>query len=138
VVIVLGIPGDRILKLHENSESWHLVFDDARVQMIQIDFRLGLLIADKSGTAQIYIESPFSMRLSCREWVRIFPERPETLSPILSLVNKPVLEAQAENDGTLTLKFDGDHKICIVSDQQYEAWQLSCGSKTLVGGLNIK
>jgi hypothetical protein len=102
--------------------------------MIQIDFRLGLLIADDSGTAQLHIETAFNFQLLDGEQVQVTPEKAETISPVLSLANQPVLEIRAGNDGSLSLVFDGGRKMHVAPSEQYEAWQLSCGRKLLVSG----
>jgi hypothetical protein len=130
----MGIQGDSILDLCENSAGWRLAFDSARVQMIQVDFRLGLLIADESGTAQIHIESPFKFQLPDGEWVRIVPEKAETISPILSLANRFVFGVLAGNDGALSIKFDGGYEMQVPPGEQYESWQLAYGRKLLVSG----
>ena len=46
------------MELRDDKDGWQLVLQDGFVQLIQIDFRLGLFLSDNSHKAQLYIASP--------------------------------------------------------------------------------
>ena len=41
------------MELRDEKDGWHLSLQDGLVQLIQIDFRLGLFLSDASGKAQL-------------------------------------------------------------------------------------
>jgi Family of unknown function (DUF6188) len=112
------------MKLIEESAGWRLSFSSGTLQMIKIDFRLGLLLRDGAETAEVTVETPFGLtgpgvNVSCS------PEIPESLAPVLMLVNKEVTEIAIQSSGHMTLSFKSGSIISVGPNDSYEAWQIS-------------
>lgn len=113
------------MKLHDEQKGWRLELDeDGVVQLIQIDFRVGLFISDKSGRVQLFIESSFTM-ITPRERYVLIPEDTSSLEPVLTLFNAKVLAIYINETGELIVEFGNGVSIEIHPDDSYEAWQLS-------------
>lgn len=113
------------MKLRDEENGWRLEFDeDGVVQLIQIDFRLGLFISDKSGEAQLFIETPFEMNTPQGRHVLV-PEDTPSLEPALTLFSAKVVRVSIRETGGLTVEFKKDVSIEVYPDDKYEAWQLS-------------
>jgi hypothetical protein len=54
------------MELKDQKDSWHLAFQDGLLQLIQIDFRLGLFLSDASGQTQLFVETPCRLRVRLR------------------------------------------------------------------------
>lgn len=58
---------------------------------------------------------------------------PVSASTICGLLGKPIIQAQSEENGTLTLKFLGGSVFTIYDDdKQYESYQIKHGDKLIV------
>lgn len=113
------------MKLRDDEKGWCLGLDeDGVVQLIQIDFRVGLLISDKSGEARLLIETPFTMNTTGERSVLI-PEDAPSLAPVLALFNAKVMAISIKNTGRLIVEFGNGVSIEVHPDDKYEAWQLS-------------
>lgn len=71
-----------MMTLTETSDSWHLALRAGRVQMIQIDFRLGLLFADGQDSSWLHIETECKLKDGRAEALFV-PEQARTVAPIL-------------------------------------------------------
>lgn len=118
------------MELHEEAERWSLKFAQAQIQMIQIDFRLALLLAEGSDHAWLTIGSPCTLKDGARE-VSLVPEQAESLAPILALFNAAATGMSIEKSGRLILSL-GDSILNVAPDEAYEAWELACS----IGGAN--
>ena len=113
------------MELREERDGWRFSLDSGFVQLIQIDFRLGLCLADTSGTAQLYIETECRLNGGSSE-VLLTPANPSTLAPVLPLFNRKVVTATIRKTGQLKVEFGGGYTLQVEPDNSYEAWQLGC------------
>lgn len=120
------------MELRNEKDGWYLAFrDDGRVQLIQIDFRLGLFLSDASGEAQLYVETPCRLK-GPETIVSLIPAEPLSLAPALGLFNTKVSGVAIRNTGQLNVQF-GDHcSLEVDPDDAYEAWQLGCSDGFLL------
>jgi Family of unknown function (DUF6188) len=101
------------------------------LRLVKIDFRVTLVVSDRSATIEICIEIPFSIAdggavSACA------PENPESLVPILSLVNSQVNLIQARTSGELGVRFASGATIKVAPDPSFEAWQLATSTELLI------
>jgi hypothetical protein len=111
------------MELIEENSGWRLAFRSGTVQLMKIDFRLGLLLRDGADTAELYVETPFRLIGSGTDATCV-PEDPESLAPALSLVNKKIIEIRISNSGSMTTNFESGVSINVDPHGAYEAWQL--------------
>jgi hypothetical protein len=111
------------MELKEEYYGWHLVFQQALVQLIRIDFKLGLVLVDGTDSAELYVETPFRLIGSGTD-VLCVPEEPTTLAPILPLVNAAVKGVMIKKSGYISVDFESGLSIKVDPDASYEAWQL--------------
>jgi Family of unknown function (DUF6188) len=111
------------MELIEENYGWRISFCDGTVQLIKIDFRLGLLLIDGAHTADLYFETPFHLICSGIDSCCV-PDKPESLAASLSLVNKKVNEVRIENSGHMVVDFEAGTSIKVDPHPSYEAWQI--------------
>jgi len=113
------------LELRDDKDGWQLVLQDGFVQLIQIDFRLGLFLSDNSHKAQLYIASP--CRLTGQEANALLnPEESSSLAPALPLFNARVTGISIRHTGHLRVQFGDGRVLEVTPDDAYEAWELGC------------
>ena len=115
------------MELRDQKDGWQLLLQDGTVQLIQIDFRLGLFLSDTSATAQLYVETPCRLKGTGVE-VSITPSESSSLAPILPFFNAKVIGVVIQKTGQLKLRFGDGHILEVDPDDSYEAWQLGCPS----------
>jgi hypothetical protein len=115
------------LQLRDESGGWNLTLQDGAVQLIQIDFRLGLFLSDASGNAQLYIETPCRLKGAEGE-VWLTPNESHSLAPVLPLFNAKVAGVAIQKTGQLQVEFGDGRTLLVEPDKSYEAWQLGCSS----------
>jgi len=122
------------MNLVDGSDGWFVAMDGGRVQRIEIDFRLGLLFGDKTGTASLYIETSCYLRGRGPE-ILLTPDEPSSLSPILPFFNAPVAGVAIRKSGQLVVMFDDESSLVVDPDEAFESWQMgSTGAFLLVCG----
>lgn len=114
------------MDLTENLEGWQLSFREGWVQLIQVDFRLGLFFSDGRETAQLHIGAP--CRISNVDLDILDPSRPLTLAPALTLFNAEVRSVTIGRTGKLTVEFGDQRTLEVHPNGPCEAWEL--GSPT--------
>jgi Family of unknown function (DUF6188) len=115
------------MKLNEDKEGWLLGLEEGRLGYIHIDFRLGLDVTDKSGTASVIIETPCHLSSASGEMV-LKPAETKSLAPVLELFNVAVEGISIRKAGHLRLVFGNGASITVEPDEMYEAWQIGCPS----------
>ena len=119
------------MELKEQGKDWCLTARDATVNLIQIDFRLSLFLADPQNEATIVIETP--CRLKTRDTsVVLRPAETSTLAPILPFFNARVTGVAIRSTGALKLYFRGGPTLEVDADPNYEAWQLASSTMGLL------
>jgi hypothetical protein len=99
--------GSPQIELKEQGKGWRLAFRDASVHLIQIDFRLSLLLLDPPNEATVIIETP--CRLKTRDTSVVLRARePSTLAPILRFFNTSVTGLSIRRMGALRMEFRVD------------------------------
>ena len=112
------------MKFEEQDTGWSLLLERGQVQMIQIDFRLSLLVSDgPADKAWIHIERSCKLRRGSVDELLV-PEKSVTLAPVLSLFGAEVCAVIISKVGGLEIKFGNDQCLVVGPDQTYEAWQL--------------
>jgi hypothetical protein len=113
------------MELRDEKDGWQLSLQDGLVQLIQIDFRLGLFLSDASGKAQLYVEAPCHLRGPDVD-VALTPAESSSLAPVLPLFNAKVTSVAIRNTGQLKVQFGDSCSLEVDPDDAYEAWQLGC------------
>ena len=127
----IGGPAEHkaVMELRDSRDGWTISLRGGRVQMIQIDFRLSLLISDGTDEAWLHIET--------RSWLRagptkrlLEPGQSESLAPILPFFNATVENIEITKSGRLTVRFQKDSYLAVEADAAYEAWQVGCSRES--------
>src|SRR6185295_2833438 len=96
------------MNLRDETDGWYLALQDGRVQCIQIDFRLGLLVSDAQDKAQVYVGTPCRLRGANID-VALDPGEPSSLAPVLPLFNASVTGIAIRKTGQLNVQFGTGH-----------------------------
>jgi hypothetical protein len=113
------------MELRSEKDGWSLAFQDGFVQLIQVEFRLGMFLSDASGTAKLYVETPCRLKGLDAD-MPLTPEHSSSLAPALSLFNAQVIDAAIQKTGHLRVRFGDGRSLEVDPDDAYEAWQLGC------------
>jgi hypothetical protein len=113
------------MELQASDLGWTISLRDATVHQVQVDFRLGLLIANQSDWMQVHIESPLRLIEPGKPEIRLTPNDYPTLGPALVLFTRAVTRIDASRSGHLTVRFAGGCVIDVEPDEAYEAWQIT-------------
>jgi hypothetical protein len=111
------------MKLNRETDGWHIEFTNARVQLIQIDFRLNFQISEDSDEAWAHIETAGKLKTGAFE-VPFVPENTRSLAPFLDLFNIEVASMRITKTGKLTFEFSNMQLLEVCADEAYEAWQV--------------
>jgi hypothetical protein len=114
----------RTMKLNRETDGWHLEFINARVQLIQIDFRLSFLVSEDSDEAWAHIETAGKLKTGAFK-VPFVPENTRSLAPFLDLFNIGVTSMQITQAGKLTFEFSNKQLLEVCANEAYEAWQVA-------------
>jgi len=115
------------MELRDDKDGWNLRMREGLVQLIQIDFRIGLLLSDSSGQAQLHIETPCRLKSPEADLV-LTPTNSLSLAPLLGLFNSAVNSLVIKKTGQLTIEFDRYRTLEVDPSGAYEAWQLGCSN----------
>ena len=117
------------MRLEEEHNGWALALERGRVEMIQIDFRLSLLVSDgPNDRCWLRIETLSKFRTAEKQTL-IVPERSATLAPALSLFNVEVTAINIARVGHLEVTFGNGDRLEVAPDESYEAWQVECSTR---------
>lgn len=115
------------MELKQDQDGWDISFKDGRVQLIQIDFRLSLLVSDGSDKLWLRVETPGRLKSGMTE-TPILPAHSVTLVPVLPLFYAVVCSVRAARAGSLVIEFQHDVSLRVAPDEAYEAWQVECST----------
>jgi hypothetical protein len=115
----------KTMTFKEDNDGWSCTLANSRLQMIQIDFRVSLLISNGIEKAWVHIETAGKLKSDGQEAVFV-PEDTQSLAPILRLFNTEVIGINIKKTGKLTIEFERSCVLEVAPDQSYEAWQVSC------------
>jgi len=115
------------MELRDTHCGWSFTFQNCGVQLILIDFRLGLSMSDGADELRLEIGSQCHLSQSGTDIV-LFPEETPSVAPVLSLFKAIVLGIEIQRGGKLTINFDGDRYLFVEPDSKYEALELGCPS----------
>ena len=74
---------------------------------------------------ELQVEEPFVLLTERADSLRVDPEgSPDLLAPLLNLLRKPVLRAEAFGDGRLNIVLAENYEMRIPSGHKYESWML--------------
>jgi Family of unknown function (DUF6188) len=119
------------MEFSKKNDGWHFLFVEGMLGLVKIDFRLTLVVSDRSETIEICIETPFTITDSGADFACV-PENPVSLGPILSLVNSQVDFIEATTSGELSVRFATGATINVAPDPSFEAWQLATSTELLI------
>lgn len=114
-----------MIQLHENREAWTFACQSCEVQMVQIDFRLSLRIADADNSVRTDISNQCILKSGGKEFL-LDPEQPESLAPILSFFNEPVKSVVLAKTGHLAIEFVNGGILKVEPMERFEAWEVGC------------
>lgn len=115
------------MQLQNEDDFWNFTFENCEVQIILIDFRLGLIMSENTDELRLEIGSQCHLNQSGVDTLLI-PEETTSLAPVLSLFRAKVLEIEIQRTGKLSIRFEEGRSLYIVPDPDYEAWELGCPS----------
>jgi hypothetical protein len=115
------------MKLKDTNDGWYLELHNGLVQLIQIDFRLGLFLSDLSDKAQLYVETKCRLKSPDAD-VSLTPADSSSLAPMLPFFNTKAAGVAIQKTGQLRVDFGADRFLEVDPDGAYEAWQLSCST----------
>jgi len=118
-------------RLNETEEGWALALNEARLGYLHVDFRLGLDIADASGTVNLTIETPCRLSTESCETI-LSPDDPPSVAPILALFNADVGKMFVQRTGHLAVEFANGYRLNVSPNDEYEAWQIACKNEFLM------
>ncbi len=118
------------MHLITTDTGWRLSMDEGYIGRLEIDFRLGFHLADKTEWFRLWIESPCRIREG-NKITALVPNSAMTLAPALALFNAKVTDISFEKTGQLALHLKDGRSVEVDPDEQYEAWEIS--SDTLGG-----
>jgi hypothetical protein len=124
-IVMNGSPKIILMELQNKNDGWYLAFRDGLVQLIQIDFRLGIFFSDATDKAQLFVETPCRL-LGPDADASIVPAETASVAPILPFFNAKVVGIDIRKTGQLIVEFKDGHVLEVHPDNSYEAWQLSC------------
>lgn len=110
------------MQLLETDYGWCVRIDDCRVQRIEVDFRLGLLLSDKSGVGSVHIETPCRVN-TAGSTALLTPGDASSICPILSFFDAKVAAIKICKTGQLAVEFGDRGSLVVEPNEQYEAWQ---------------
>lgn len=114
-----------MIQLYEDNQMWSFVCHDCALQMIQIDFRLSLRVADANNWVRTDISNACMLRTRDEEFL-LKPETTESLAPILSFFNAAVNSVALTKAGKLTITFADGAKLKVEPGGPFEAWEVGC------------
>ncbi len=109
----------------KEENGWYLKLHGGSVQLIQIDFRLGLFLSDSAHEAKIFIGTKCKLQRLGEE-IFLTPSEPSSLAPILPFFNFKVIGISIQKTGQLKVEFGDEHTLEVSPDDCYEAWELGC------------
>ena len=115
------------MQLQQDDDGWYLMLHDGVVQLIQIDFRLGLFLSDALDKAQLYIETPCRLKHHEAD-VLLKPAETSSLGPALALFNARVMRIVIRKTGQLKVEFGDGYSLDVHPDDASEAWQIVCST----------
>ncbi|HVZ40375.1 MAG TPA: DUF6188 family protein [Candidatus Kapabacteria bacterium] len=113
------------MKLHDHFDGWHLTLESGFLQLIQIDYRLGLFLSDALDNAQLFVETTSYLKGPDVD-ATLNPAEPASLAPILPLFNTEVVSVVIRFTGELQVQFGSGYILEVDPSDSYEAWQLGC------------
>lgn len=116
------------MELSKDQDGWTLSFNEGRIQLIQVDFRLNFLVTDGPAEAWLHVETRGTLKSGATE-IPIIPAQSATLAPILALLNAVVSKITIAKTGQLAVAFEQDRMMFVPPDAAYEAWQLECSTE---------
>ena len=116
------------MELSEDQDGWTLSFNDGRIQLIQVDFRLNFLVTDGPNEAWLHVETRGTLNSGATE-IPFVPAQSATLAPMLALFNAVVSKIRIAKTGQLVVAFERDRMMFVAPDAAYEAWQIECSTE---------
>ena len=113
------------MKVKEDDTGWTISLEDGQVYMIQIDFRLGLLIVEDQDDVQIHIGQPCRLKNGATE-VLLVPNKTTSLAAILPYFWAHVDAIRMGKDGSLRIAFRQGASLDVGPHPEYEAWEAGC------------
>jgi hypothetical protein len=101
--------------------EWNL--EGLEVTQLRFDFQFHVQIDSSERSLQITLSSPIILRSDMDAPLLLDPEQTYTLSPLLSLLFKPVVSFRASSDGDCHLRFQNGAELSCAPDERYEAWE---------------
>jgi hypothetical protein len=114
------------MKMTVQPDRWSIIVDDAQVHRIAFDWAVTLAIGPSNGPEfDLQIEQPcILLDPKGNKTVLIPAGDPSSLAPLLALVHRRALRADAFKDGHFELQLAGDYLLNIPSTGDYEPWQI--------------
>jgi hypothetical protein len=115
------------LRLEKNDEGFAVSLVAAQVNLVLLDFRLGLHILDVDDESlKIVIATRFSSRQDNGPTKTLDPKESDPALGALAVAvrHQTARTCRVTRDGTLRLGFDSGLMLEVGPDPDYEAWQL--------------
>lgn len=119
------------MNLKATDSGWLLPMKEARVQRIEVDFRLGLILGDKCESVSLYIET--LCHLKCKGYsISLIPGEASGLGPVLELFQAEVANISIQRSGHLIVMFRNGCSLEVDPNDMFEAWQIGSNNGFLL------
>ena len=107
-----------------NSVEWReWSLEGLDVTQLCFDYSLHIMMWSQERALSLVFETEIEFRTANGNVQILNPEESQSLSPLLSLLHKPVTMLRASSAGHCELRFADGSSISCAPDDQYEAWQ---------------
>jgi hypothetical protein len=123
------------MKLVEDESAWKIEGDGCYLSTVTFDLGSHLSFEDSANRdwARFTVGNDWELQIG-EITTQPTPTRPDSLVPLLGLLQKPVNEVIISKDGHLTVTFASGATIQVAPDERYEAWEAGC----LVAGIGYR
>lgn len=109
---------------HEHVDRIELDAVDATLSQLSITFLVDMVLSNADVEMTVRIETAFTVRKG-DECMRLVPDEPASLSPLLGIIRSSVEKVVAHKSGRLEITFADGLILSVESDASYESWQLT-------------
>jgi hypothetical protein len=107
----------------EHPDRWSVIVDHLRLEGIQFDWAVTLVVGEGEERLDIRLEGSFTLGDGAGVRQALDPEGdPDLLSPVLRLLRRPLVRLDAFKDGHLELQMADGTTVIVAASEDYESW----------------
>jgi len=112
----------------QSGEQHEIILESGAVTAVLVDFRVGIFIREVRADVRVFLNTPFCVEESDGRSAMVTPGKIETLGPVLLFWNRNVVRIVIFPDGSLMIERSDGARIRAISNDTFEAWELSANS----------